>query len=104
MIPIEYYRLLPYLLIVMYNLQNLWKSKSVLLTILFEFIKHVKGNILVKSKKFTFLDDVTAGPPHRMISGPKLRCEVTARYDGVQWHDFGDRSIVVMRASDRIEL
>ena len=89
----------------MYNLRSLWKTKSVLLTIfkLFEFIKHVKGNILVKSKKFTLLDNVTAGPPRRMISGPKLRRDVTARYDGVQRHNFGDRSVVAMRPSDGIE-
>ena len=41
-------------------------------------VKLVKRNVLVESKGFAFLKDVSTQPPCRMISHPKFQHEVTS--------------------------
>jgi hypothetical protein len=78
------------------------KNKSVLI-FLFKLIKHIKRDILVKSKKIALFNDLCTGPPRRMISRSKLWREVTARNYGLQGNDFGDTAVVTVRASYRIK-
>jgi hypothetical protein len=44
----------------------------------FELVKEIKRNVLVKGKRFTFLQDIGTGPLHRMVACPKFWHEITA--------------------------